>query len=257
MEPYVIPDSLAFSGFNFGGNEYGLSMLQPLDITPDPQARMVDDIDAYADMNLEQIFHHFNKVTNKLQDKIEKRYTDSLESERKGLRVTSDRDLFKRFDKLSGELDFDEDNVAGVYRVTRDLIADIDNTREWLKKYNNYLKRHKNEDTPEIKHEKLINLGKAILARAVELCPTVNGNLRRSGTLIDSGSYIVILFTAPYATYVHENMNSRHPIGRAKFLELALQEFMPDRKVWIEMHGQNAVYARITRGGKLTYRHYD
>ena len=114
-------------------------------------------------------------------------------------------------------------------------------------------------------HSELITLGKSILGRAIELTPMKTGTLRKSGVMFDFGTYIIIAFTAPYASYVHENLSISHPIhasnpncgGRAKFLEIALQEFFPDRHVWTEIHGYNGVMCKISINPiLLEYSHY-
>lgn len=113
-------------------------------------------------------------------------------------------------------------------------------------------------------HTELLALGKTILGRAVELCPMKTGTLRKSGILLDFGTYVIISFTAPYATYVHENMEIAHPIhdgrdcgGRAKFLEIAVQEVFPDRQVWVEHLGTNDVSVKISINPLLIeYSHY-
>ena len=77
-------------------------------------------------------------------------------------------------------------------------------------------------------------------------------------------TYIIIAFTAPYATYVHENMEIAHPIhgdrdcgGRAKFLEIAVQVVFPDRQVWVEHLGTNDVSVKIGINPLLIeYSHY-
>lgn len=38
---------------------------------------------------------------------------------------------------------------------------------------------------------------------------------------------IVIGYKAPYAVYVHENLEAYHPVGQAKFLEVAIRRLAP------------------------------
>lgn len=39
---------------------------------------------------------------------------------------------------------------------------------------------------------------------------------------------IVVGYTAAYAIYVHEDLEARHPVGQAKFLEQPLREMGPE-----------------------------
>lgn len=156
----------------------------------------------------------------------------------------------KKFDKLA---DFDLDNTSVAYKVADEIINDIRNARTWLDSYERWSSLIEQEDS----HERLILLGKSILGKAVELAPKDTGLLRSSGVLVDMGTYIVIAFTAPYAGYVHENMDSSHAVGRAKFLELAVQEFFPNRRVWVEQEGYNGVQVIISLNPeRVEYKHY-
>jgi len=63
------------------------------------------------------------------------------------------------------------------------------------------------------------------LQEAMEIVATEADNLVPidTGTLHDSQEIRegVIAYTAPYATFVHEDLIARHPQGEAKFLEKA------------------------------------
>jgi hypothetical protein len=50
----------------------------------------------------------------------------------------------------------------------------------------------------------------------------LSGNARRAGQ-----ARIVVGYSAPYAIYVHENLNAYHPIGQAKFLEGPARRLAP------------------------------
>ena len=178
--------------------------------------------------------------------------------------ILKDFSKYKKFDKL-GNFNLSSSGLIEVYKVSNDIIRDIDVARDWLASYKRF-----NILTSTLSldglHSELIKLGQSILGRAIELTPMKTGTLRKSGVLLDFGTYIIIAFTAPYATYVHENMEIAHPNhtsnpncgGRAKFLEIALQEFFPDRQVWTEIHGYNGVMCKISINPLLLeYSHYN
>ena len=143
------------------------------------------------------------------------------------------------------------------------ILKDINTARNWIRDYQRFSSLLSKVGIQGL-HTELLVLGKTILGRAVELCPMKTGTLRKSGILLDFGTYIVISFTAPYATYVHENMEIAHPIhgdrdcgGRAKFLEIAVQEVFPDRQVWVEHLGTNDVSVKISINPlSIEYSHY-
>jgi hypothetical protein len=179
------------------------------------------------------------------------------------IQILKDPSKYKKFDKL-GNFNLSGSGLRETYRVANDIIKDIDVARDWLTSYKRF-----NMLTSTLRldglHSELIKLGQSILGRAIELTPMKTGTLRQSGVLLDFGTYIIIAFTAPYATYVHENMEITHPNhssnpncgGRAKFLEVALQEFFPDRTVWTEIHGYNGVMCKISINPLLLeYSHY-
>lgn len=177
--------------------------------------------------------------------------------------ILKDIDKYKKFDKL-GDFDFSDRGLRQVYKVSDDIIKDINTARNWIRDYQRFSSLLSKVGIQGL-HTELLALGKAILGRAVELCPMKTGTLRKSGILLDFGTYIVISFTAPYATYVHENMEIAHPNhssnpdcgGRAKFLEIAVQEVFPDRQVWVEHLGTNDVSVKISINPLLIeYSHY-
>ncbi|WIV13203.1 hypothetical protein [Proteiniborus sp. MB09-C3] len=166
--------------------------------------------------------------------------------------LIEDKQMFNRIVDISKNINLEQGKLKQVIRMADDLIFDIKNTRDWLNKYQSIMKRgyYTSQDKLEL-------LGKAILGRAIELCPIDTGLLRTSGSLLIGNGFIVIVFTAPYASYVHENMAVYHPVGQAKFLELALSEFIPNKTTWVETHGKNIVYARIDLAMNVKYKHYD
>lgn len=176
--------------------------------------------------------------------------------------ILKDINKYKKFDKL-GDFDFSDRGLRQVYKVSDDIIKDINTARNWIRDYKRFSSLLNKVGIQGL-HTELLAVGKTILGRAVELCPMDTGTLRKSGILLDFGTYIVISFTAPYATYVHENMEIAHPIhgdrdcgGRAKFLEIAVQEVFPDRQVWVEHLGINDVSVKISINPLLIeYSHY-
>ena len=179
------------------------------------------------------------------------------------IHILKDINKYKKFDKL-GDFDFSDRGLRQVYKVSDDIIKDINTARNWIRDYQRFSSLLSKIGMQGL-HTELLALGKTILGRAVELCPMKTGTLRKSGILLDFGTYIVISFTAPYATYVHENMEIAHPNhssnpdcgGRAKFLEIAVQEVFPDRQVWVEHLGTNDVSVKISINPLLIeYSHY-
>ena len=176
--------------------------------------------------------------------------------------ILKDINKYKKFDKL-GDFDFSDRGLRQVYKVSDDIIKDINTARNWIRDYKRFSSLLDKVGIQGL-HTELLAVGKTILGRAVELCPMKTGTLRKSGILLDFGTYIIISFTAPYATYVHENMEIAHPIhggrdcgGRAKFLEIAVQEVFPDRQVWVEHLGTNDVSVKISINPLLIeYSHY-
>lgn len=203
------------------------------------------------------IVKSFNIITKNLQDTVDRRAKESLEraqslrAKMQNLNIIKDDVLFDRFEDLMSTYNITSPGATDIMRVAKDLVYDLQNARDWLSEYQKLLQIGFSNQM-----EQLITLGKAILARAVELCPIDTGLLRSSGTLIVYGDSIVIVFAAPYATYVHENMENYHPYGRAKFLEIALQEFLPNKQVWVEILGESTVYAKISIGNRVTYKHH-
>jgi hypothetical protein len=68
-----------------------------------------------------------------------------------------------------------------------------------------------------------------IMSESQERCPVLTGTLRRSGTVQTNTENInevevELGYNTEYAIYVHENLEARHPVGEAKFLENPVNE---------------------------------
>ena len=182
---------------------------------------------------LTRVYDSFNKYTDtKLLDKF-KIYDFS------GIKA----DGFKKMIKTSNELIYDVKQSKAWLKEVEDIISKID------LKYKGKIKVTKHMITMR----DLERLGKAILGRAIELCPIETGFLRTSGTLYVFSDFIRIIFECPYSSYVHENVNAVHPFGQAKFLETATQEMLPNTSVWVEQKGMDSfVYGTYM---KLEWEH--
>lgn len=202
---------------------------------------------------------------------------NSLKNMVPSIKIISDPDKYNKFDHLADAINssdmFSRGGVTDIYKIQDDILDDIYVARDWLKSFQGYqrqlggfLKSSGSVDVPSLQKE-LFRLGQSILGRAEELAPYKTGELRRSGVLMvaDGGNQIIIGFVAPYATYVHENLEIKHPYhksnpdcgGQAKFLEKALQEFFPDRSVWTDIMGVSGVSATISINPLLIeYRHW-
>lgn len=209
------------------------------------------------DFNFTHIVKELDNFSKQFAPIMEQRNRESIErakrlrEEATKITILKDFNKYNKFDKL-GNLGLDDRGLVETYRVSEEIRKDIQVARDWLYSYKKFKELNK-VYSAEATHNELITLGKSILGRAIELTPIKTGYLRESGILYDFGSYIIIAFTAPYATYVHENLSISHPIhasnpncgGRAKFLEIALQEFLPERHVWVETEGYSGVYVKI------------
>lgn len=202
------------------------------------------------------------KINEQRQEDLKKQRLEAarLAHEYAQLRIKNEGDILAKVEDITEQIAKDINrfrvlNITKVIRMSDTIVNELEATRDWIGAYKAFIRRLGKTKLNSM--EALTAVGKAILGRAVELCPYKTGILRKSGTLLVYDGYIEIVFTAPYATYVHENMNNYHKYGRAKFLEIALQEFFPDKSVWVEIHGQSVVYARISLNNRVTYKHYD
>jgi hypothetical protein len=104
------------------------------------------------------------------------------------------------------------------------------------------------EKIENVSHKALIMVGQDLLAKALMECPLDTGDLRRSGYVKYQGKVIVkgsdsgttqsigytitlrskyeveVGFDSPYAIKQHENLEFRHLIGKAKYLEDPLKQ---------------------------------
>lgn len=73
----------------------------------------------------------------------------------------------------------------------------------------------------------LMEAGMKIQASSQQRAPVDTGNLKGSAYTRKArvgGKSVEIGYTANYAIYVHENLEARHTVGQAKFLESALRD---------------------------------
>lgn len=83
--------------------------------------------------------------------------------------------------------------------------------------------------TPAVKAalvEEMESIKKVSMART----PVLTGALRDSHEIVETENSVEIHVggdAAPYALYVHENLQAHHPHGQAKFLESAMLEAIP------------------------------
>lgn len=196
------------------------------------------------------LFHSFQKANEEQKQRVKR-----LKETGGDILPLKPGELQSLFTDISNTINRDSINgFSKAVRITEKVVQDLVYTRKWLEEYS----RLKNMNVFLDPLHALETMGRAILGRAVELCPILTGRLRASGTLfVFPPSSVVITFSAPYATYVHENLNNFHPRGQAKFLEQALQEFLPDQSTWVEVHGESIVYAQLGVEGSVYYRHYD
>lgn len=197
------------------------------------------------------------------KEKDRKEYAKRLHDEATKITILYEPDKYTKFNKL-GDLSLSSYGLRQAYGASDEIIKDINVARDWIDDYRKFRNKHLGASDPESIHNELLILGKSILGRAIELCPMKSGYLRSTGILYDFGTHIWIAFTAPYATYVHENLEIKHPLhggrncgGRAKFLEIALQEFFPDKTVWTEHTGKGVVLVAIGLNPLwIEYEHY-
>ena len=182
------------------------------------------------DKSFEKIMKNIEKMSRNLNIKDKGKIQELNKWIQRGqsIKLLRGFDKYSKFEEL-GNFGLDSEGLNNTYRLIEEIIYDINIAGHWLESFKiisaNIRAFNK---SPDALHTELVALGQSILARAVELCPIDTGNLRKSGTLYDFGQYIIITFTAPYALYVHEDMEKSHKVGRAKYLEVALQEFFPE-----------------------------
>lgn len=84
----------------------------------------------------------------------------------------------------------------------------------------------------------LYETSKDVMALSKEMTPVLTSALKNSHAIVDDepkveGDKVSVTIevggpAAPYAIYVHENLEARHPVGQAKFLEYAVLAYHDD-----------------------------
>lgn len=164
----------------------------------------------------------------------------------------TNKHLLDKFNTIELDGDFTK-----LIKGTNELIYDIKKVKNWSKeverlvksaelKYKAQVKELQRQQARAIQNTYLLSIdeleqiGRAILGLAIEKCPIETGFLRSSGKLYVSDNDIRIIFEAPYAAFVHDNVNMNHPVGEDHFLEKAAQEILPTISVWAETTGDDA-----------------
>lgn len=232
---------------------------KPLKTADDALKFIEQNFNVKGSVDFSDVLNNLVKASKQLDIKQGSKAAELASSLSKITILSSPNDYIKKFDRLGN---FNLTEVKEAYKAADEIINDINVARRWLASYQNWLLGSQGYLATD--HEKLVRLGLAILGRAVELCPKDTGFLRSSAVMVDLGTSVVIAFTAPYASYVHENLNISHPIhgdrncgGRAKFLEIATQEFFPNKQVWTDVTGYGGIEVSISLSpDKVVYRHY-
>lgn len=94
--------------------------------------------------------------------------------------------------------------------------------------------------------EATIELMGEVKERAVEYCPIDKGDLRASARVEYYSTRTVCIFDEPYALIQHENLEYKHKVGQAKYLERAFNEVMPHLQPTIEHY----IAAELAKGSK-------
>lgn len=216
-----------------------------------------------TNINFQDIVDNLNRYAEEHSDELDKRQltidAQRLSEELSKQLILVNEDSYE--DKFESLGNFGIDDVKDVVRLCDDIIKDVKHARKWINMYYDFARKFTSLDdllNPEISHKNIVNLGKAILARAIELCPMDTGNLRRSGIMVETKDSVIIAFACDYASYVHEDLNNHHDVGRAKFLEIALQETFPERYIWVEIHGYKGISVTLSVNKPfIEYKHYD
>lgn len=75
------------------------------------------------------------------------------------------------------------------------------------------------------KRKALTRIGVIVKGDSVKMTPVDTSNLRGSAYMdIESNDKVIVGYTAAYAPFVHEDLESRHVKGEAKFLEKAAKQ---------------------------------
>ena len=171
----------------------------------------------------------------------------------KGVKKVVDKHCIDKFEKVQIE----KDGIDCMIKPCDELVYDLKTVHNWnkiVKSIFRSLEKQKKKSSnkkPMLSMKQLTKIGMAILGRSTELCPIETGFLRSQGHLYVHTDSIKIIYECPYAAYVENNPNARHPIGQWKFLETAAQEILRNRSVWTESDN-NFVQGRYM---KLTWEH--
>ena len=191
----------------------------------------------------------YTKLTPDIQRKVlDKIYKDLYKEVNTG--------LLNKFEKI--DLSGENSSFEKLIKATNELIYDIHKIKAWRKQVESLVQRAELEYKRKTKQiaqgkytkeqfnkeyiltvDELEAIAEAILGLAIEYCPIRTGFLRSSGKVYINSNYARIIFEAPYAAYVHDNVNAFHPIGRDHFLEQAAQDILPTISVWTEQTGDN------------------
>lgn len=183
------------------------------------------------------------------------------------LYVETNKHLLDKFKEFDGDLS--TQGFSKKIKITTELLADTKKAKQWVKEVEDIVKRAKaleikqktfahrikvkTQKQPLISMQQLEQIGRAILGLSTEYCPIRTGRLRGSGTLYVRANSIQIIYECEYSTYVHDNVNAVHPIGKARFLEDAAQEILQNRSVWTEHTGFQGSFV----DGTHMYQKYD
>lgn len=201
-----------------------------------------------------------NNQTASINKQVIEKFWDKLYKE-------TNKHLLDKFNEFDGDLS--SQGFSKKIKLTTELLADTKKAKQWAKEVEQLIKNAKAfemqkkrinnrlntvmHNTPLLNINQLEQIGRAILGLSTEYCPIRTGFLRSSGTLYVKNNSIEIIYECPYATYVHDNVNNIHPIGRAKFLEVAAQEILQNRSVWTE----NTGFQGSMVNGTHMYQKYD
>lgn len=106
-------------------------------------------------------------------------------------------------------------------------MLDLRAYRKGVERLNKQLKQEKRRKAKGFERG-LIKGGLRIQRRSQILCPVEFGILRSTARTRSEFSgfqtEVIVSYGTDYAVFVHEDLEAHHPIGRAKFLEIAVIE---------------------------------
>ena len=86
----------------------------------------------------------------------------------------------------------------------------------------------------------MLAAGLLIETESIQRTPKDVGILRDSAYTQPIEGGVQVGYTADYAPYVHENLEARHPVGEAKFLERAMNDKEAEALELIKQHAAEA-----------------